>query len=283
MEKTIQLYSLNDAAKELGFKPEEILDAALNKKVELLVSVPSGYKVCLSTGETDMPDYYVDPLRPVPNLLVLELSHCSSLKSENKKAQVSNVFKGYSGTPNKAQLSELLPQSYRIPITQIFSSESLPQSYRIPVTQIRPGRKSFNPWIVWHISKHGSEESLEVTWENVQIAKIEIDRILRIINHVFALTPERISAAYEIIGLNENIAKYLEMDWVSIQLLQMIETARELWGSEKVIPEDKSTHPKSSEIENHLIEKYQFTQGVAKKAASILRPEFAEMGRPLDE
>jgi hypothetical protein len=264
MDQTIQLYSLNEAAKELGFKPEEILDAALNRKIELLVSVPYGYDICLSSGKTDTPDYYIHPLMSVPTLLVLEQSHCSSLKSENKKALISDVSKGYSVKPDNAQLREFLPQSYFIP-ELIF-----------PVT-------SLNPWTVWHINKSGSEDPLEVTWENVRIAKIEIDRILRIITHVFALTPERISEAYEIIGLKDDIAKYLEMEWVSVQLVQMIETARELWGNKKVIPDVKSTHPKASEVEKYLIEKYKFTQGVAKKAASILRPGFAEKGRPLDE
>ena len=68
-QKTL-FYSLNDLAEQFAWKPETILDAALNKKIELMVNIPPGYNICLSSGNNDTPNYYKHPLMAVPNLLV---------------------------------------------------------------------------------------------------------------------------------------------------------------------------------------------------------------------
>lgn len=258
-------YSLIDAAELLECKPEFLLGEAQNKKIELMVGIPPEFKICLSTGKNDSPDYYDHPLMAVPNLLVLEQSHCADLKSKDKKAFISDVSKGYSDHSyhKNNKLEELLPNKY---------------SYPLPISFFAKSKR--NPWEVWHIYKNTSEEPLEVTWENVLIPKSRIDRFRQLVDQVFGTSPENIAKAYEVIGFNEDVDKYIKMEWVSIQLIQMIDAGRKFWGDDKVVKDDRSTHPKTEEIEKYLIENYKFSKSVAKKATSILRPEFAPRGRP---
>ena len=190
------------------------------------------------------------------------------MKSKDKKAQISNVSKGYSDHSYsfKNKLRELLPTNYTYPLPFRFF-ENIDR----------------NPWTVWHINKCESEDPLEVKLEDVLVPKTIIDQSRHLIDQVFSITSEDITKAYDLIGLNEDVDKYLKTTWISIKLIQMIDASRKFWGDDKVVPNDRSTHPKTKKIEKYLIEKYKFSKGVAgvaKKAASIMRPEFAPKGRP---
>jgi len=65
----------------------------------------------------------------------------------------------------------------------------------------------------------------------------------------------------------------------SDKLRYLNQASRLFWGN-NVDRDDKTTYPKTKEIEQWFREKEGFGEGLAKKAATIIRPTWAKPGRP---
>lgn len=75
----------------------------------------------------------------------------------------------------------------------------------------------------------------------------------------------------------EKAKSTITREHVSDNLAFLNQASERFW--KLAVKNDPSTHPKNSDVEKWLIERG-FTQTLAKKAASIIRPDWASKGRP---
>lgn len=241
---TSEIYLLDEAAKKVNCTTNELLRAGANGALQLLVGVPDGTGFRLM--EEQHPERARGAPKCTPNILALRISHCHSLYLTGK-ALIRDSNMGYEFSPN-SEFSKYYPSTCDADLPIIGVAEI---SWKDP-------RKRWTAWVVYN----GEYESFfEVLSTNVLVASIEIDRFFEI----------KSSAP-------GNVDQYFKSD----MLQYMNQAARIYWGHANVIKEDKTTHPKTTDIVDWFKDRG-FSKSLAEKAASILRPEFAGTGRPLEE
>ena len=231
---------------------EEFLCAGVRGEIELIVAVPDEYKVGFVNAlsiQKGKEKKFCDPLREsgsIPDFLVLRKRQCNDLFLYGI-AKVSDVSKGYYFDRKENKLI-LVPKSYRPEDLKNFSEYSRLKECGL-----------FLDWMICHIK---SGAPLEVTPEYVLFLKTQIDQFVGLLS-----------------DKKGNVGEYYKSD----KLQRLNQAARIFWGRNDLVIEDSSTHPKTKDIEEWLINNCNFSKRMAEAAASILRPDFAARGRPPDE
>ena len=239
-----KIYSLAAAASRTNVTPNEILRAAANGKLKLIVAIPPGAPLCLLCVTGSSKEYGAQAPMRSPNFLLLEGQHCHSLNLTGR-ATLRESRMGYVYDADE-EFRELHPAD---------CGDDLPvAASEIPYNDIR---RRWNSWAI-HDPVHNTP--LNFVTEDVSVTDAELER------HFFGPVP-----------LPGNVGGNFKSEY----LQALNRAALIFWGNEKVAQEDKTTHPKTSAIVDWLVN-MGFSRTLAKNGASIIRPEFAESGRPLD-
>lgn len=241
-----EIFSLEKAAQKINCSQDDLFRAGGNAELELLVVVPEGMPLRLGGKMLfDGTTFIGEPaLMRVPNLLMLSPNQCWSI-SLHGKTTLDSSPKGYNYGPDGI-LRVLQPSECDV---EYLIQNSLPY---------RDSQKQH--WKNWVVHDDHSPSQFEVTPEMIRVTGNQIEEFLQIdLSHSGNIGDE----------FKSNKLQYLN------------QAARRFWGAKDVIKEDPLTHPKTKKIVDWLCSKG-FTRSLAESAASIIRPEFAAKGRPID-
>lgn len=243
MHPLINIWPLTEAAKKANRKPSDLLRAGTRGDIKLLIGIPDGIGLRLLKDNTAQREIGEAHLMRTPNMLLLRPQHCSSLERTGG-ALVSDAPLGY-GFDSRLGIKAFHPAECDAELPIVEAS-------KVPWTD--PRRR----WTAWSLCKGGSDYELAVYSERVLVANTEIER------YCDASRIERVNVP--------------EHEFKSDYLQYMNLAASIFWGNKDVVKEDRLTHPKTETIVAWLEER-DFSPSLAKKAASLLRPEFAGTGR----
>lgn len=108
-------------------------------------------------------------------------------------------------------------------------------------------------------------------WDAIQWAKARGDPIPEFLNGVPEPRPEPKPAERPLTATEPH---------VSDKLAKLIQAARKYWGNAD--RDDRSTHPNNADVAAWLVARG-FSRGLAAKAATIIRPDWAGTGRKPEE
>lgn len=243
-----KLYSLLEAAAVAKLVPGEILDAGSTGAIELLIGVPDEMSLRLIKEHKPEDGFGLPKSTHIPSLLALRKNHCAALKFK-RATKVNNFPMGYAFSPERG-FTDFYPCDCdaRLPI---FKTEKDSNLWREPYRQ----------WTSWSFYDGESPVHIEINQDRVLVRNTDIDRL-------FGIDPGWL-------GNNDE-------SFQSDKLQTMKQASRRFWGHKNIIKEDPFTHPKTKEIVDWFIEK-QFSRSLAKHAATLIRPEYAAMGRPPED
>jgi len=259
---------LKEIAAYAGFKEDEILVAAAEGKLHILFEVPLGNNIVLQPKSYAYP--FEKPFFGFPNLstrpeyLILRRKFCDQLQRSNF-VEVTDASGAYRRTAY-SQLSGEAVQIELLPAWRFNGEDSL-----YPVELVNKPNLPPNSYPQWH---------RWVLWSNGDAAYIRVrkDDLLVFQSEFFSwvgLQKDQKESSEYFLASGKHV-KDLPDDFKSPQLLRMCEAAFKLWGNERVIADDPSTHPSNQYVIDWLLKSdAEFTKTAAKNAAALIKPVFA--------
>lgn len=265
------LISLQDLLTERGANfLVDLLNSAEKREIDLLFAPPRGISLVLLP---DLHKFHWDcqvvglPVQgEEPEYLVLQPSLCAQL-IQSKQVDLATSDCGYKSMRNA--LTGAPGQFFKAPPSDAGKNRLFPVAISNISGIQRVEEESLTTWQHW-----GFVSNKGLFWHRVRIDDLFViakDFKAWIVREM----EKNPSTSYWLGRQGSETGDDLNDDFKSPQLLRMCEAAMKLWGNEKVIPEDPSTHPNNRTVIDWLMQSGAgFTKTSAESAAALIKPSF---------